>query len=238
MRNSRLFGFSVFAILSMALLGVLRPEEAPALSVEALREPVLITSTTTEPEPTTTVVFAAHRTDRAPDDSDLGVTTTTTVPTTTAPEQTSAKTPSNNQSPPTTQPKKASSPTTSPPPAVQAGPNAEFEAQFASKINGLRSSSGLANLKRDGSLDSRARAWAEKMAGNGGLSHSNLGSLLPPWSAAGENVGMGGSVKGVFGALKGSSGHKANMLGDYTHLGVGVWVDSSGTIWTAHVFTR
>jgi uncharacterized protein YkwD len=76
------------------------------------------------------------------------------------------------------------------------------------------------------------------MAGDGGLSHSNLGSLVPPWSAAGENVGMGGSVKAVFSALAGSSGHRANMLGDYTHFGVGVWVDSDGVIWTAHVFTR
>jgi uncharacterized protein YkwD len=76
------------------------------------------------------------------------------------------------------------------------------------------------------------------MAGNGDLSHSDLSSLLPPWSAAGENVGVGGSVKGIFGALADSSGHRANMLGDFTHFGIGVWVDSEGRIWTAHVFTR
>jgi uncharacterized protein YkwD len=76
------------------------------------------------------------------------------------------------------------------------------------------------------------------MANESGLSHSDLGSLLPPWSAAGENVGTGGSVESVFGALAGSSGHKANMLGDFTHFGIGAWVDSDGTIWTAHVFTR
>jgi uncharacterized protein YkwD len=28
------------------------------------------------------------------------------------------------------------------------------------------------------------------------------------------------------------------MLGDFTHLGVGVWVDASGAIWTTHIFTR
>jgi uncharacterized protein YkwD len=121
---------------------------------------------------------------------------------------------------------------------VAAGPSAEFEGQFVSRINGLRSDNGLGALTRDGSLDSRARSWAEKMAGDGGLSHSDLGSLLPPWSAAAENVGMGGSVKSIFGALAGSSGHRANMLGDYSHVGVGVWVDSDGAIWTAHVFTR
>jgi uncharacterized protein YkwD len=76
------------------------------------------------------------------------------------------------------------------------------------------------------------------MAANGGLNHSNLSSLLPPWSAAAENVGRGGSVDDLFSSFVGSSGHKANMLGDYTHMGVGVWVDSAGAVWTAHLFTR
>ncbi len=75
------------------------------------------------------------------------------------------------------------------------------------------------------------------MAGQGSLSHSDLGRFLPPWSAAGENVGMGGSVSSLFDALKASPGHRANMLGGYTHFGVGVWVDGSGNLWTTHIFT-
>jgi uncharacterized protein YkwD len=74
------------------------------------------------------------------------------------------------------------------------------------------------------------------MAAAGGLSHSNISSLVPPWSAAGENVGMGGSVGSIFNSLAGSGGHLQNMLGDFTHMGVGVWVDESGVVWTAHVF--
>jgi uncharacterized protein YkwD len=35
-----------------------------------------------------------------------------------------------------------------------------------------------------------------------------------------------------------SSGHNTNMLGEYTHMGIGVWIDGNGTVWTAHVFTR
>ena len=76
------------------------------------------------------------------------------------------------------------------------------------------------------------------MAQEYGLAHSNLNSLVPPWSGAAENVGRGGSPSGIFGMLKGSPGHRANMLGDYTHVGIGVWMDSNGTIWTAHVFAR
>jgi uncharacterized protein YkwD len=147
--------------------------------------------------------------------------------------------PSTSEPPASTQPPGTEATTTTappPPPPDPGGANAEFESQFASLINSYRSNNGLAGLSRDGSLDSRARSWSEQMAGAGGLSHSNLGSLLPPWSAAAENVGMGGSVSSVFEALAGSSGHKANMLGGYTHFGVGVWIDSAGVIWTTHVF--
>jgi uncharacterized protein YkwD len=76
------------------------------------------------------------------------------------------------------------------------------------------------------------------MATNGTLSHSDLGRFLPPWSSVGENVGVGGSVSSIFSVLTSSSGHNATMLGDFTHLGVGVWVDSAGAIWTTHIFTR
>lgn len=155
-----------------------------------------------------------------------------------SPDPTASDPPSSSEPPAGAQPPATGTTTTTapPPPPAQGGPNAEFESQFASLINSYRSSNGLAGLSRDGSLDARARSWSERMANNGGLSHSDLGSLLPPWSAAAENVGMGGSVGSVFDALAGSSGHKANMLGGYTHFGVGVWVDSAGVIWTTHVF--
>ena len=129
-------------------------------------------------------------------------------------------------------------PTTAPPATAAGGYNSGYESEFRSLINSYRSSNGLAALSSNGDLNSRARWWAKQMAVEHGLSHSSLASLVPPWSAAAENVGVGGSVSGVFGLLKGSGGHSANMLGDYTHVGVGVWVDSSGAIWTAHVFAR
>ena len=243
MRIAPLFGFVAFAILVTALVGLFGSDEEPATVEAAYRPPVLeLTTVTTETTQPTTTVITSPPVDREPDVDALGVpvgellVTTTTV---TLPSEASAKAPSSKPAPPATQPRAVTAPTTTvPPPEAESGPNADVEAGFASKINSFRSDNGLGELSRDGSLDSRARGWAEQMAGNGGLSHSDLGSLLPPWSAAGENVGKGGSVNGLFDALVGSSGHKANMLGDYTNFGVGVWVDSSGTIWTAHVFTR
>lgn len=152
-------------------------------------------------------------------------TTTTAPPTTTEGKKSSDKTaPPSTTAPPTT--------------AAPGGFDSGGESEFASLINSYRGSQGAASLSRDGSLDSYARSWARQLSENGGLSHSNIGSLLPPWSAVGENVATGGSVRGMFDALVGSSGHRQNMLGDFTHFGIGVWRDADGTLWTAHVFAR
>jgi uncharacterized protein YkwD len=128
----------------------------------------------------------------------------------------------------------------SPPPT--SGTEAHFdsgaESDFTGRINNLRSSNGLGPLSRSGSLDSEARSWARTLGERGALSHSGLGRLLPPWLAAAENVATGGDVSSVFGGLAGSGGHLGNMVGDYTHMGIGVWVDPTGRIWTVHIFAR
>lgn len=160
--------------------------------------------------------------------------TTTLAPSTTV-AQAAPAAPSKS-APPTTAPRKAT-PTTQPPPPSGSF-NGGMEADFHGRINSLRKSNGLPALSASGSLASYARSWAKWMGDNGKLTHSNIGSLIPPWSSVGENIGKGGSVSGIFGALAGSSSHLANMLGNFTHVGVGVWVDADGTIWTAHVFAR
>jgi uncharacterized protein YkwD len=188
------------------------PEEERQLTNEATNR---ATSTTTSSTSTTTT------------------TTTTAPPTTTAPNA-----PSPSKAPPQTSPPTTNAPTTAPPSTVAVGFISGAESDLASRINSLRSSNGRPGLSRDGSLDSYARSWAQKLAGDGGLSHSNLSDLLPPWNAAGENVAVGGTVGAIFDALVSSSGHRENMLGDFSHMGVGVYRDSSGALWTAHVFTR
>jgi uncharacterized protein YkwD len=162
---------------------------------------------------------------------DPTTTTTTTLPP--APSTTSQPAPKPTPKPTTTtQPPATTAPA---PPGQYRG---DFESDFYSQINSTRSGTGLPQLTRIGSLDSRARWWAQEMAARGKLSHSNLNNLLGEWSAAGENVGKGGSVSSVFNALMASSGHYSVMVGDFTHVGVGVWQDAGGTIWTVHVFTR
>lgn len=154
-------------------------------------------------------------------------TTTTTTTTTTPTTQAAAAT--TTTSPPATT-------TTAPAPTTQSRFSAAKEADFHARINSLRGSDGLPALSRDGALDARARDWARHLGETGSLQHSDIGSLIPPWSAVGENLGSGGSVAGVFDALAGSSGHRSNMMGEFTHVGIGVWVDGTGTLWAVHVF--
>ncbi|MEX1125027.1 MAG: CAP domain-containing protein [Acidimicrobiia bacterium] len=225
----------VVTAIAAALVGVLAGDQVDEASVLSARipesatsslDPALMMEATSAP---TTAPFIEHDGDSAA----LLTTTTTLAPTTTVAPTTTAAAAAAAAEPPETKPKQAAPPA----PTVEAGFNPGYESEFASKINSLRSSNGLSALTRDGSLDAAARAWAQRMAERGDLSHSDIGRFLPPWSAAAENVGSGGSVSSLFDLLAGSSGHRSNMLGGYTHVGIGVWVDGSGTLWTAHVFT-
>lgn len=75
------------------------------------------------------------------------------------------------------------------------------------------------------------------MAETDNFVHSNIKVLLGPWSTVGENIAWGYSVASMFDGLNASPGHHANMVNTaFTHVGVGVWVDADGRIWTAHVF--
>jgi uncharacterized protein YkwD len=231
MYRSYLLGLLVVTAIAAALTGLFGEHQVDKVAVLSIQSPEPMRTTWFDPAPTT-VPFVEHDGDA----NDL-LTTPTTVATTTttlATTTTQAATTTTAEKKPTaTQPKKAAPP----PSSAKAGYNSAYEADFAAAINSFRSSEGLAKLTRDGSLDSEARAWSKRMAQRGGLSHSDIGRFLPPWSAAGENVATGGSVSGLFDALVGSSGHRANMLGGYTHFGIGVWVDESGTLWTTHIFT-
>lgn len=185
------------------------------------------------PNTTTSISFSRATTESA-DPADLlppQTTTTVYVTTTTSAPETGTAAPVDSSASTTT----VQSTTTAP---SQAGFDAGFESSFFSSINSLRASKGLATLTRNGSLDAEARAWSQTMAGAGLLSHSDLGRFIPPWSAVAENVGNGPSVSSIFAALSASSGHLANMTGDYTNVGIGVWVDSQGTLWTTHIFTK
>lgn len=248
MNRFRLVAALVVLIALSSLVAFAFQAEVGLPEPAALPEP--LTTTTGEPDFEALVQSGATAT-LPPIEQDLtdqalerSTSTTTTPPTTTtnaAPATTSTTSSPGTTASPTTSSTAAPTtapPTTSPPTTSAGGFVSSAENDFASRINSYRSSNGVGGLQRNGSLNSYAREWARKMAQDGGLSHSNIGSLLPPWSSAGENIGVGGSVAVIFDALVGSSGHASNMVGDWTHMGIGVWKDSSGALWTCHVFAR
>ena len=111
------------------------------------------------------------------------------------------------------------------------------ESTFFSLINGTRSSAGVGALARDGGLDGYARWWAEQMALAGSISHSGMGGIDGSWTVSAENVGSGGTAQMLYGVFTGSSGHLANITdGQFTHVGVGAWIDEAGLLWTVHIF--
>lgn len=115
------------------------------------------------------------------------------------------------------------------------------EQAFLSAINSERSSRGLGPLQMDGGLQSHARSHTADMIASGGIYHSSSGELQAAagsgWGALGENVGRGGTVGSLHDAFMDSSGHRANILGDYNYVGIGT--DSAdGSLWVTVVFMR
>ena len=104
------------------------------------------------------------------------------------------------------------------------------------ELNSDRRAHGLSSLPAHGTLNSKAQAWAQKMAREGRLSHSNLASGAPRcWRRLGENVGYGSSAASVQDAFMRSSGHRTNVLGRWTDVGVG-YAKAGSRVYVVQVF--
>jgi hypothetical protein len=115
------------------------------------------------------------------------------------------------------------------------------EQSFLSAINSSRSSAGLGPLAMEGGLQSHARKHTADMIAAGKIFHSTSGELKTAagsgWTKLGENVGRGGTVSSLHQAFMDSSGHRKNILGDYTHVGIGTDT-SSGVLYVTVVFMK
>ncbi|MGH9023450.1 MAG: CAP domain-containing protein, partial [Acidimicrobiia bacterium] len=114
-----------------------------------------------------------------------------------------------------------------------------IEAQFVALINTHRAGLGLAAYEVHPQLEAKARAWSEKMADAGGISHSHLADgITAPWQSLGENVAMGPTVAQLHNALVISPRHLANFVHtSYRFVGVGV-VERSGSIYVTQEFMQ
>jgi hypothetical protein len=113
------------------------------------------------------------------------------------------------------------------------------ESEFFSLMNSARASAGLAPLASDSALTAYARTHTATMIASGTIFHSSgLGSITTGWSRMGENVGMGPSPSIIHQAFMASSGHRANILGDYNYAGIGADTAPDGTLYVTVVFMK
>lgn len=115
------------------------------------------------------------------------------------------------------------------------------ELEFHRLLNDLRIPRGLSPLGWDDGLANYARSWSATMAGSYLHHDPNFGNetsqAVPGWQRAGENVGVGGNVGSLHNAFVASSGHFANMIGDFNRVGIGV-VASGGNLWVTVRFAK
>jgi hypothetical protein len=126
-------------------------------------------------------------------------------------------------------------------PLARAGAaDAPVEASAAAFMNGMRTAAGLAPLATNLALTGMARGWTDHLTAVGGLSHNPALATEAPagWATVGENVGMGGSLDGVDQAFAASPPHRANILGAYDAMGIGVDIRGDGTLFITVDFIR
>ena len=135
--------------------------------------------------------------------------------------------------------------------------------QVLALINQARSQAGLAAYTVSSGLDTSAARHTTVMAAGCGLSHQCPGEPAlgaretaagVHWTAAGENIGEGGPVADTTAAIAQMAvgltqsmldekppddGHRLNILSSaFSHVGISVFRDSSGTVWMTQDFSN
>ncbi|BBD59132.1 allergen V5/Tpx-1 family protein [Nostoc sp. HK-01] len=126
---------------------------------------------------------------------------------------------------------------------------ATLELAVFNQINQYRASLGLPALSRNSTIDNQARIHSQNMAqGRVAFGHDGFGARIQaiavtiPYSAAAENVAYNQgyrdpATQAVQGWLR-SSGHLANIKGNYNLTGVGMAVNSRGAVYFTQIFIR
>jgi uncharacterized protein YkwD len=99
----------------------------------------------------------------------------------------------------------------------------DTERCFMDKINRRRKNNGKGALHADKQLGYVARRHARTMARSGSMFHdADIGSKVTRWRTLAQNTGKGPGCKKMFKMFWRSSAHRANMMGPYRFIGVGV----------------
>jgi uncharacterized protein YkwD len=160
-------------------------------------------------------------------------------------------------------PSVTASPASSPADSPTADQDGAPAARVLALINQARSTAGLPALTLTAGLETTSSAHNLLMAGGCGLSHQCQGEPAigdretaagVHWTAAGENIGEGGPVADTSAAIAAMAvgltqsmlnekppddGHRLNILSTaFTHVGIAVYRDSSGTVWLTQDFSN
>jgi uncharacterized protein YkwD len=130
----------------------------------------------------------------------------------------------------------------------RAGPNTGDLTLVVGMVNTARAGAGLAPVAWDARVATAAQAHSADMAAMNRMTHtgsdgSDAGDRLLragfDWRAWGENVATGQtSVQSAFDAWMGSPGHRAQILGGFTVIGLGAAQGSNGLIYWTLDFAR
>lgn len=121
----------------------------------------------------------------------------------------------------------------------QASSLSSDEARLRALINESRQARGLAPLAASLALDDDARAHSMKLARRQDLFHRSsreFRRLKVAWIRVGENVGTAGDVDEMHRLMLASPLHRANVLGDFTTVGIGIERDRRGRLWVTELF--
>lgn len=112
------------------------------------------------------------------------------------------------------------------------------EALMVDLVQDLRSRNGAGPVQVSLDMSEVARDWSHHLP-NGFYHNPQVGNQIPDgWWMWGENIAYNASIEAAFNALVNSSGHFRNMVNpDFTHIGVGVYVEG-GRVYVTQVFAR
>ncbi|HYD10767.1 MAG TPA: CAP domain-containing protein [Acidimicrobiales bacterium] len=113
------------------------------------------------------------------------------------------------------------------------------ETHLFRETNAMRAGAGLPALAQHDALTDEARSWAQRLAAQGSLAHSDPHAWRVSWRAVAENVGTAGSIETVTSSLAASPSHRANMLSTkYSHMAIGTARGKDGRIYAVQLFWR
>jgi uncharacterized protein YkwD len=114
-----------------------------------------------------------------------------------------------------------------------------YAGDVVNAMNQDRAAAGMGPLAWDSQLAGYAQNHAGEIASSGSLWHSNLSAWMSGWRSLGENllvVSVGTSSSAAEDTWMASGPHRANILGGFNRVGVGLVTDGAGREWLVAVF--